>query len=346
MTNAAPKTSETFILDHIRVLADGRFVALRPTTRLRRALYFGRSAPGDPDDLFARLLRDRIDVVLAEYGPTAVAAMDSCRRAEVPLLAHFHGFDVSKKSVLEAHRISYKRMFEHVRAIIAVSEFMQRQLVSLGASPSKIEIVPCGVDTTLFSGADPGVSTQRLLMVGRLVDKKQPILVLRAFTAALTHCPDAVLTVIGDGPLRSAVEGAVMDLGIAQSVHLRGACSREDVRAEMLRSRAVVQHSRVAPSGDMEGLPVSLMEAAATGLPVISTMHAGIPEVVLHEKTGLLGAEGDVDAMANSMVRLLEDPTLAARFGASAAQHARFHFDQRVMHGRLRALLGSAAISA
>jgi colanic acid/amylovoran biosynthesis glycosyltransferase len=341
VSNAPPKSSETFISDHVRVLADGRLHVLRQPSG-PGAILRGLQRRRAKESLTDKLRREHIDVVLAEYGPTAVAAMDSCEATGTPLIAHFHGFDVSKAAVLAAQRTAYPRLFSAAAKIVVVSGYMRQQLLVLGAEDSKIAVVPCGVDTVVFSGAQPGRADPRLLMVGRLVEKKQPVLVVRAFADALERVPDAVLTVIGDGPLMGTVVAEIERQGIARSVHLRGACTREVVRAEMLRSRAVVQHSRTATSGDMEGLPVSLMEAAACGLPVISTTHAGIPEVILHGGTGLLGAEGDVPAMSSSMITLLEDPGLAASLGSAAAAHARAHFDQTSMHARLRELMQTA----
>ena len=96
-----------------------------------------------------------------------------------------------------------------------------------------------------------------------------------------------------------------------------GACSQQEVAERMRQVRAFVQHSLVASDGDSEGNPVAVMEAQLSGLPVVATRHAGIPEVVLDGDTGLLVEEEDVEAMAQAMGRLLLEPELAARLGAA-----------------------------
>jgi glycosyltransferase involved in cell wall biosynthesis len=343
VTNAVPKVSETFILDHARELADDSLVVIRQTSwfeRLRR----GRDRLVEDPARFAALLhREEIDVVLSEYGPTAVAAMQGCESASVSLVAHFHGFDVSKAAVLAAHRSTYPKLFEYAHRTIAVSEFMKKQLLAIGAPADKIDVIPCGVDTRAFSGADPANSHPRLLMVGRLVEKKDPVLVIRAFAMAAVTNGAAKLVVIGDGPLRAEVEREVSERGLTGRVELKGARGRAEVRTEMLRARAVVQHSRTAGSGDTEGQPVSLMEAASCGLPIVSTRHAGIPELVVDGQTGFLTDEGDETEMTAAMVRLLDDPALAARLGRAGAARARAQFDQGAMHDRLREVLRTAA---
>jgi glycosyltransferase involved in cell wall biosynthesis len=103
----------------------------------------------------------------------------------------------------------------------------------------------------------------------------------------------------------------------------------------MRRARLYAQHSIEAASGDVEGTPVAVLEAGATGLPVVSTRHGGIPDVVRHGETGLLVEEGDVAGMARQMLRLLRDPTQAAALGDAARRHVRHHFSAERSNGRL-----------
>ena len=120
---------------------------------------------------------------------------------------------------------------------------------------------------------------------------------------------------VGDGPLLAAARLLVMELGLNHSVRFLGVCSQTRVAELMREVRLFVQHSIVAPDGDSEGSPVAVMEAQLSGLPVVATRHAGIPEVVVEEETGLLVNEGDERAMADAMARLALDPCLAARLG-------------------------------
>jgi glycosyltransferase involved in cell wall biosynthesis len=273
-----------------------------------------------------------VNVVMAEYGTTAVHALPACRRLGIPLVAHFHGYDASNRAVLEKYRAAYSNLFQHAAAIVVVSRAMQRKLISLGAHPDKVHYNPCGVDCQKFAGADPANASPTLLAVGRFIDKKAPQLTIRAFARAFERCPEARLRMIGDGQLLDACLHLARELGIAEAVTFLGSQSPTVVMEEMRRARAFVQHSVEAPSGDCEGTPVSVLEAGASGLAVVSTRHGGIPDVVLEGATGLLVDEHDVDGMAAHMVRMVKEPALAAQLGGAARQRMKtcFSFERSI----------------
>jgi glycosyltransferase involved in cell wall biosynthesis len=144
--------------------------------------------------------------------------------------------------------------------------------------------------------------------------------------------PEARLTMAGDGPLRNMCIRHAEIAGLTDKVEFPGVLSHAEVADYMWRARAFVQHSITTPSGDSEGTPVAIMEAGASGLPVVATNHAGIPEVVLHEETGFLVAEKDARAMASAMIGLLQYPELADRLGkaARARIEANFSLEKRI----------------
>jgi glycosyltransferase involved in cell wall biosynthesis len=217
-------------------------------------------------------------------------------------------------------------LFRLAAALVAVSQPMRRKLIALGAPPEKVHYNPCGVDCLAFTGAAPGAALPVLLAVGRFVEKKAPHLTIEAFARAVRGCPDARLRMIGDGPLLATCRDLVARLGLGDVVQFLGPQPPEVVRQEMRQARAFVQHSAEALSGDCEGLPVGILEAGASGLPVVSTRHAGIPEAVLDGETGLLTDERDVAGMSVAMQRLLHDPQLASRLGQAAQQRIRAGF--------------------
>lgn len=268
----------------------------------------------------------RAVAVLAEYGQTAASTVDACRELRIPLIAHFHGYDASVKSVLAEQADEYRKLFRHAAAIVAVSRAMQRRLIELGAPAERTHWNPCGVDCDVFQATDPASAPPVLAVVGRLTEKKGPTYTIRAFARALTEVPDAQLRLLGDGPLRQECEALVAQLGIGHAVEFLGAQPHEAVTEVLRGARAFVQHSVVAPSGDSEGTPVAVLEAGASGLPVLATKHAGIPDVVVHGETGLLVDERDVDGMADHMVAVLRDPSLAGRLGEAGRQHVRANF--------------------
>jgi colanic acid/amylovoran biosynthesis glycosyltransferase len=340
--------SETFIRNHaerlparVRVLYDGWFPTrcendsrLLPTPFALMSKVEARLPPPVRtvsvvvrNRILARYLRsNRVEVVIAEYGPTGVAVMDACQHARVPFIVHFHGFDAYHYPTLDAHLREYKRMFFSAAAVVAVSRDMEQQLIALGAPAHKVHYVPYGVDPNIFNGADPSSSDPIFVAVGRFVDKKAPQLTILAFEKVLRRVPETHLIMIGAGELLESSKQLVRALRISQNVEFAGARKPAEVAATMRKARAFVQHSLRTTEGDSEGTPLAVLEAGACGLPVVSTRHGGIKDVVCEGETGFLVDEADIDSMAEYMIRLAENPGLAASLGRQFRQHVVANF--------------------
>lgn len=291
---------------------------------------------------YLKVFRERkTEAVLAEYGGAGVQVMNAAERAGIPLIVHFHGYDASNKSVLEEHKKTYPQMFETASAIIAVSRAMQRKLIELGAPEEKVHYNPYGVDCERFGGADPGSAPPIFIAVGRFTEKKAPQITIAAFARTLKACPEARLRMIGEGPLLEECQLLAKQLGIEHAIEFLGGQEHSVVQAEMQRARCFIQHSVVAPSGDAEGTPVSILEAGATGLPVVSTRHAGIPDVVVEGQTGFLVDEGDEVGMADHMIELGREAALAARMGKAAREHIQQKFSQQQSFAQLWRIIQS-----
>ena len=272
---------------------------------------------------------DPPDVVLAEFGFEAVRVMEACRWSGVPLVVHFRGSDASAQNRIGLLEGRYRRLFTLTSGVVVKSKSMAQRLQALGAEPRQILVSPSGANADLFRGSAPATAPPVLLAVGRFVAKKGPLETIRAFHHCLRRLGNetvAELWMIGDGPLLPDARRYVELHGLSHHVRFEGARSQRDVAACMRSVRAFVQHSQVAPDGDTEGSPVAVMEAQLSGLPVIATRHAGIPEVMLDGITGLLVDEGDVEAMAAAMVRLIQDPELAQSFGEAGRCRVQQHF--------------------
>lgn len=293
----------------------------------------------------AKALRGRnADVVLAEYGTAGVVVRHGCRRADVPLVVHFHGFDASKTEVIERFETEYRAMFGQAAAVVAVSRAMRDQILSLGCPREKVLLNVYGVDVSIDDRRRSmrdrrGSSTPTFLAVGRFVEKKAQHLTLFAFARCLQSFPEARLRCVGDGPLLRMCQELAEQLGIRHAVEFLGAQGHDVVLAEMRRADAFVQHSVVAQTGDSEGTPVAILEASAAGLPVIATRHAGIPDVVDHEVTGWLVDEHDVEGMAEAMQRVAADSDTANRLGAAGRDFVGDRFSTDASLGRLNRLL-------
>ena len=280
----------------------------------------------------AKIFRTKADIVLAQYGPTGVKCLGAAQLAGVPLVTHFHGYDVSKYSVLEEYSDSYKELFLESHRQVAVSRKMVDDLVSIGASRTNIYLNPCGVDTSRFQGADPANNPPVAVSVVRFVEKKAPYLTILSFSFVLKILPSAKLIMLGGGQLLGVCQDLAKALNIDKSIEFRGECSHSEVKESMMNARCFVQHSIKASDGDCEGTPVGVLEASSIGLPVISTMHAGISDAVVHEETGFLVKEKDVKGMAENIILLLSDPMLAKSMGAKGRVHVseKFSMDKSI----------------
>lgn len=350
--------SETFIANHIAhlpgvelTLTDGHLPKrdlegepLLAPTLLKRVVQRVRKA--DPQELLrgtiVRLLkRHRIEVVLAEYGPTGEAMLEVCQRAGLPIVVHFHGIDAFHTRLLKENN-NYQRIFKSAAAIVVVSREMEQQLLSLGCPRAKLHYNCYGIEVDRFTAATPATAPKRILAVGRFVDKKAPHLTLQAFHQAWLRDPELRLTMAGDGPLWESTKQLALAEGLGSAVEFPGVITSDQVAERMRQVRAFVQHSVVTADNDHEGTPLSILEAMASGLPVIATRHAGIPDVITQDAEGLLSAERDIGAMSANITALANDAALAGRMGA--AGRARAQRDHRLEDslGRLSAILAQA----
>lgn len=344
--------AETFILAHIenlpaevKVLYGGSFpyyigggrpLISRYRHHINRILHkvFRTNLRHFENQALRRYLKEqKVKAVLAEYGPTGVNIMDACQAEHIPLIVHFHGVDAYAKTALEQYGKEYRRMFDIAKAVVVVSHDMEKQLLNLGIQKEKLHCNPCGADIELFSGASPDTAQTVFIAVGRFVDKKAPHLTLLSFKKVLEACPDARLIMIGTGELLEACKQLAKALGITREVDFLGNLSSSaEVAAKMRLARAFVQHSVQTNYGDSEGTPVAVLEAGASGLPVVSTRHAGIKDVVIHGETGFLVEEGDINGMAEYMIKLAQNPLLAGKMGRQAREriYSKFSMEKSI----------------
>lgn len=262
-----------------------------------------------------------ITAVLAQYGPSGVALQGVCQQLNVPLHVHFHGYDACRKDVLDYYSSKYKSLFKQAATMIVVSEEMKEALLKLGCKKGKISLVNYGVDFNTFTSAIKADSEKiKFIMCGRLVNKKGHHYLLQAFHTLQNQITNVELILIGDGPLKEELQCYIEEHGIKDLVHFAGVCTPEEVLAYLQGAHVYVQHSVEAPNGDKEGKPLAILEAMSVGLPIISTLHAGIPDVVEDNISGFLVKERDVVDMADKMLILAKDLKLRKSFGEAGRQ--------------------------
>jgi colanic acid/amylovoran biosynthesis glycosyltransferase len=273
------------------------------------------------------LTEQKIDVVFAEYGMVGASITEACQLADVPLVIHYHGADVHHRETVALYHDLYQKAFKYASGLIAVSGDMAKALIAMGAPAEKVVTASCGVDTSAFPLLDISKTERTFLAIGRFVKKKSPTSVIKAFKQVVDKFPDATLSMVGTGPLFDEVKALISQLQLEKNVTLFGGLKAEQVKALFAKARCFVQHSVTAPDGDMEGTPVTILEAGSSGLAIVSTQHAGIKEAVINGETGYLVPEHDIESMAGYMIKIAADVNLAVELGKKEATHIRENYD-------------------
>lgn len=360
ITHGLGALSETFIRRHVKDLLPGRtaivtavvgdrpnedWSAGAPLFNTRRP-WPHRLAPRQLDTFAQRFAMSRfalpglgrrflaehgVETVLAEYLDNSLPWLEITKPLGLRFFAHAHGYDVSNRLRDSEWRRRYLR-YRAAAGLITMSEFSRKRLVSIGLPSELIHVVPYGVDVPVSPRVWVPREQVRCLAVGRMVPKKAPLLLIDAFVRAADACPNLQLDLVGEGELLGLAREAAGRSGFASRIRFHGAQPNWKVQELMSEADLFLQHSIVDPAtGDEEGLPVAILEAMAHSLPVIATRHAGIPEAVVDETTGLLVREGDTRAMADAINALARDSSLRSRMGVAGWQRAldRFTWDRQ-----------------
>jgi colanic acid/amylovoran biosynthesis glycosyltransferase len=271
------------------------------------------------------------------------------RDINVPVVVSGYGYDVSRfpGQVFGLGRVYLARGFEPPNLFLAVSEHMKRDLVDLGINAADVRVHYHGVETGRFAYPQreyTGGREVRILSAARLVPKKGHDILLRAIRVLLDRNglrSKLAVSIVGDGPLREELERLAADLGLRDVVRFKGHIeyTSEGYLVQYRQADLFALPCRTA-DGVKEGIPGTVVEAMASGLPLVSSVHAGIPEIVRHSVDGLLVAENSVEELADALSTLIAHPNLRAKFGMSAAQRS-LEFDVRAKVRELEGVYAS-----
>ena len=269
------------------------------------------------------LKNNAIELVVAEFGQSGAEMVSLCKEAQVPLMVTFYGYDAHHQKVIQNYEQKYNQLFQYASAIVGVSTDIVSKLASLGAPQHKLIYLPCMINLDLFDYSDHSKNEMIFLAVGRFSETKSPHLTLLAFNEVVKTIPQAQLIFIGKDGGGELFESCVIlakALNIDDKVVFKGVCTPIEVRNEMRKARVFVQHSLTTPiHGDKEGTPVAIMEAMLMGLPVISTKHAGILDIIQSGKNGFLVDEFDYLNMSKLMIEVAQNDHLVASVGSNAS---------------------------
>lgn len=329
-TYTFPKLSETFVLSQvIGLLERGHEVYVHSKRPDLRKVHENVNKY----DLLNRVYYDELpkdiadyDALVCQFGPLGIEFLEHKEKLNLKakLITIFRGFDMSLSIKDNEHY--YDKLFEQGDYFMAASEFFKQRCIDLGCSPHKIEFCSCAIDCDLFSYCERDFTKGnpiRIISPGRFVPKKGIDDSICAVAKALQKYPNIELVIPGlgefpDTSYQTYLEELVKELGIQNHVTFTGPYVSSELAQLLASSHIFLAPCATGPDGNQEGIPNTPMEAMATGLPVISTIHAGIPELISHGVNGLLVAEHDTDALCENICYLIEHPDVCARLGKEA----------------------------
>jgi len=287
--------------------------------------------PGSARFLVERMCRRGVSLLHFHYLVDARFYLAVKRRGGLPAVVSAYGYDVSLfPRTLWGLGMRYLRpVFQEMDCFLAMSEDMRRDLVGLGCPERKVVVHYYGTDTDRFAYPERTYGDRKaidILVCGTLEPKKAQDRVLEAlclWERRQQASPDFTVTLMGDGPLRPRLEAMVREYGWTDRVRfLSHVLYHERRLVEAYRQADVFALPSVTLRGDKEGIPGTLVEAMACGLPVVSTYHAGIPEMITDGQDGLLVQEWDLEGLSRALGRLIVDAALRERLGRAAARTA------------------------
>jgi colanic acid/amylovoran biosynthesis glycosyltransferase len=231
----------------------------------------------------------------------------------------------------------YGRLFSNADLLIPISDNLKGKLITLGCDEKKLRVHRMGIRLNRFESKPHTMNKGEavtILTIGRLVEKKGHRYSIEAF-AKVAKDRNICYLIAGDGPLRGELEALVARLGVGDKVEFLGEVTQDEAIAVYNKAHIFILASVTAADGDQEGVPVVLMEAQASGIPTISTLHAGIPEVVEDGKTGYLATEKNVNAMADTLRSLIDHPEQCLMMGEKGRKLVEEKYDSDKLNHEL-----------
>lgn len=279
------------------------------------------------------------------FGHIGVHLLPLLERRLLPAIVSFHGADAQVDLDKPAHLAATRRMLELATLVLVRSESLAERVAAIGGDPAKVRVHRTGVplDEVAFSQrVPPRDGAWRCVQACRLIAKKGLLTSLHAFAEFGARFPQATFTVAGEGPMLQVLRSRAAELGIADRVSFPGFVTQEKLRALFTDSHLLLHPSELGPDGDQEGIPNSMLEGMASGLPVLATTHGGIPEAVEHGVSGLLVPERDAAALAASMFTLAANPARYAQMSHAGSERVRAQFDLAAQARKLEAFYAEA----
>jgi colanic acid/amylovoran biosynthesis glycosyltransferase len=322
------------------------YIVPKPATHFLRRFWFRqlRDQPWQISDRELCTLQTVLSKTAARllhiyFGQIAVHLLPLIRSWKKPSIVSFHGADVTVDMNKPAYRETTRQMLNAVKLVLVRSESLRRAVIDLGCNEEKIEIQRTGIPLDEFPFRERSFiaapTEWRFVQAGRLIEKKGLPVTLRAFALFLRQHSNASLTIAGEGPLLGQLQNLAGELNIDGRVSFTGFVSQQKLREIYDGSHIFLHPSQRGDDGNQEGIPNSMLEAMASGLPVFATHHGGIPEAIRNGVSGVLVPERDHEKLAVALLDAAQDPEFLSRIALNGAEIVRKNFDLRAQAQRL-----------
>lgn len=294
--------------------------------------------PCHPWDLITKLEADKPDLVHAYYGHKAVGYLPMLKEWGGPFVVSFHGVDVAKDMDQPEHVAAMQEVLERAEFVMARSQSLLERVAALGCPREKLRMNRTPIPMKHLQAivrTPPTNGEWRLVQACRLIAKKGLFTAIEAMQEVVKHYPKAKYLICGTGPQEAKLREEITRRGLTANVELLGWLSQEQLHSEYQRAHVFLHPSELTKDSDQEGIPNSMLEAMATGLPVVATQHGGIPEAVSSGIDGLLVPEKKPAELAAAILQVLNDPALLAALSSEAARSVRENFDAGIQLAKM-----------
>ena len=284
------------------------------------------------------------DVFIAHFGPAGVTAAKLRELGVIrgKIATIFHGIDISSREVLNHYTPEYQQLFRRGELMLPISELWAGRLQKMGCPREKIAVSRMGVDMTRFSPrpVKAPATPLEIISVARLTEKKGLHVAIEACRQLKEQGVAFRYRILGIGPWERRLRTLIEQYQLEDVVEMPGFKPSHEVKAMLDDADVFLLPSVTGADGDMEGIPVALMEAMAVGIPVVSTLHSGIPELVEADKSGWLVPENDARALAQRLAAFSQlDADKLAPVVKRAREKVEHDFNQQVINRELASLL-------
>ncbi len=286
--------------------------------------------------------RERPSLIHAHFGQDGYIMVPTAKQNKLALVVSFYGKDVTQLPMQSIWRRRYKSIIEGSTLVVAASNKMKRQLIDLGFAEDKIRVVRFGVDMKKFDWRPKDKDERKIMLIGRFVEKKGMEYAVQAISLLKDKYPDIKLDIYGEGEMGPILEELINGLELGNHVSISGFVPNNEVSGLMQNYDVLLVPSVTAANNDQEGLPNVIIEGMASGVCLVASDHAAIPEIVLNGNTGFISQEKNPSSIAEGVSKIFDDPDLKKQILKNASEFVRREHDLKKTVGDLELVYDEA----